>query len=64
MFSEQVLREYVKQDRQLIREFQPDLVVSDMRMSAAVSARLEAVPLRNAHECVLEPLRRGAIYSA
>ncbi len=43
MFSEQVLREYVEQDRNLIREFQPDLVVSDMRMSAAVSARLEAV---------------------
>jgi UDP:flavonoid glycosyltransferase YjiC (YdhE family) len=41
MFPADVLREYVKQDRELIRNLKPDLVVGDMRLSLPISARLE-----------------------
>jgi UDP:flavonoid glycosyltransferase YjiC (YdhE family) len=43
-FPAKVLREYVQEDRHLIRTFRPDLVIGDMRLSLPVSARLEGVP--------------------
>ncbi len=44
LFPADVLRRYVKEDRDLIRNIQPDLVVGDMRPSLPISARLEKAP--------------------
>ncbi len=44
MFPVEVLRSYVRQDRELIRKIRPDLVIGDMRLSLSISARLEKVP--------------------
>lgn len=44
LFPEEALRRYVEEDRRLIREWKPDLVIGDMRLSLPVSARLEKVP--------------------
>src|SRR5258708_37072816 len=41
MFPADVLRGYVKQDRELIRSVRPDLAIGGMRRSRALSARLE-----------------------
>src|SRR5262249_54510795 len=41
MFPADVLRGYVREDRELIRRIRPDLVIGDMRLSLAISARLE-----------------------
>jgi UDP:flavonoid glycosyltransferase YjiC (YdhE family) len=40
-FPAEVIREYVKQDRELIGSIAPDLVIGDMRLSLPISARLE-----------------------
>jgi UDP:flavonoid glycosyltransferase YjiC (YdhE family) len=40
-FPAEVIRGYVKQDRELIRRIRPDLVIGDMRLSLPISARLE-----------------------
>ena len=42
MFPADVLREYVRQDRELIRAIRPDLTIGDMRLSLPISARLES----------------------
>lgn len=44
LFPAGVLRQYVAEDRELIRRIRPDLVIGDMRLSLPVSARLEEVP--------------------
>ena len=44
LFPANVLRDYVKEERQLIRKLRPDLVIGDLRFSLPVSARLEGVP--------------------
>ena len=41
MFPADVIRGYVKQDRELIGSIGPDLVIGDMRLSLPISARLE-----------------------
>ena len=41
MFPADVIREYVKQDRELIGRIGPDLVIGDMRLSLPISAHLE-----------------------
>jgi UDP:flavonoid glycosyltransferase YjiC (YdhE family) len=41
VFPADVIREYVKQDRELIASIAPDLVIGDMRLSLPISARLE-----------------------
>lgn len=41
MFSAEVLRNYVREDREVIRSVRPDLVIGDLRLSLPVSARLE-----------------------
>ena len=43
VFPADVIREYVEEDRKLIRGIAPDLVVGDMRLSLPISARLEGV---------------------
>ena len=44
LFPSDVIRDYVKQDRELIEKIRPDLVIGDMRPSLAMSARLTQVP--------------------
>ena len=44
LFPTAVIRDYVRQDRELIRAFQPQLVIGDMRPSLSLSARLEGIP--------------------
>ena len=41
LFPAGTIRDYVGQDRKLIRELRPDLVIGDMRLSLPISARLE-----------------------
>ena len=41
MFSADVLRNYVREDREVIRAVRPDLTIGDLRLSLPVSARLE-----------------------
>jgi len=43
MYPPQVLREYVAEDRDIIRRVRPDLVVGDLRLSLPISGRLENV---------------------
>jgi len=49
LFPADVLRSYVKQDRQLFANIRPDLVIGDMRLSLPISARLEGV----LHACII-----------
>jgi UDP:flavonoid glycosyltransferase YjiC (YdhE family) len=44
LFPADILRGYVKRDRELFASIRPDLVVGDMRLSLPVSARLDGVP--------------------
>ncbi len=41
LFPADVIRDYIRQDRDLIGSIGPDLVIGDMRLSLPVSARLE-----------------------
>jgi UDP:flavonoid glycosyltransferase YjiC (YdhE family) len=43
VFPTEVIRGYVKQDRELIGRIKPDLVIGDMRLSLPISAHLEGV---------------------
>jgi UDP:flavonoid glycosyltransferase YjiC (YdhE family) len=42
-YDEATLMTYVREDRQVLKELRPDLVVGDFRLSLSVSARLEGV---------------------
>jgi len=44
LFPADVLRGYVKQDRELFASIRPDLVIGDMRLSLPISARLDGIP--------------------
>ncbi len=44
MFPADVLRGYIKQDRELLKMLRPDLVIGDMRLSLPISARKEGIP--------------------
>jgi UDP:flavonoid glycosyltransferase YjiC (YdhE family) len=44
VYDEATLRRYVEDDRRLLAEVRPDLVVGDFRLSLSVSARLARVP--------------------
>jgi UDP:flavonoid glycosyltransferase YjiC (YdhE family) len=44
VYDTATLRSYVTQDLALIREFTPDLIVGDFRLSLSVSARVAGVP--------------------
>ena len=43
-YTTQTLREYVEEDRKLLAEIAPDVVVGDARWSLSVSARLAGIP--------------------
>lgn len=43
LFPTEVLRSYVKQDRQLFASIRPDLVIGDMRLSLPISASLDGI---------------------
>ncbi len=44
MYDTDTLRRYVREDLELIRAVQPDLVIGDFRISLAVSSRVAGVP--------------------
>jgi UDP:flavonoid glycosyltransferase YjiC (YdhE family) len=44
MFPVDVLREYVRKDRELFDKLRPDLVIGDMRLSLPISARKAGIP--------------------
>ncbi|MBA5690295.1 glycosyltransferase [Rugamonas apoptosis] len=44
VYDEPTLRRYVEDDRRLLAEVRPDLVVGDFRLSLSISARLARVP--------------------
>ena len=44
LYDAATLRRYVANDREVIRQFAPDMVVGDFRLSLSVSARLAQVP--------------------
>jgi UDP:flavonoid glycosyltransferase YjiC (YdhE family) len=44
LFPPDVVRKYVKHDRDLISSIRPSLVIGDLRPSLAISARLESTP--------------------
>jgi len=44
IYSQATLQKYVDDDLKLINELKPDVIVGDMRLSLAVSARLAGVP--------------------
>jgi UDP:flavonoid glycosyltransferase YjiC (YdhE family) len=44
LFDAETLREYVREDLEVIEETSPDLVVGDLRLSLAISARVAGVP--------------------
>lgn len=45
LFSADVLRPYVQEDRTIIQRIRPALIVGDMRQSLSISARLEHKPV-------------------
>jgi UDP:flavonoid glycosyltransferase YjiC (YdhE family) len=45
VFDFDTLDEYIRTDLQIINDIKPDLIVSDFRISMAISARLSRVPL-------------------
>jgi UDP:flavonoid glycosyltransferase YjiC (YdhE family) len=44
LFPAEVLRRYVREERDLLRAIRPDLVIGDLRLSLPISARLENAP--------------------
>ena len=44
VYDVDTLRSYVSEDLEVIREFEPDVVIGDFRLSLSVSARLAGVP--------------------
>jgi UDP:flavonoid glycosyltransferase YjiC (YdhE family) len=53
-----ILDEYIQTDLRLLREYQPDLVVGDMRQSLAISSRLAHVPYVNIINAQWSPFAR------
>src|SRR5687768_3759645 len=44
VYSEETLRGYIKNDVELIKKINPDIIVGDFRLSLSVSARLVGIP--------------------
>jgi len=57
VFSRKLLDRYVEQDLALMRALKPDVVVGDLRLSLAASARLAAVPYVNLTNACWSPDR-------
>src|SRR5579872_5082216 len=55
VFDAATLREYVREDLQVIEEFQPDVVVGDFRLSLAISAEVARVPFLNVTNAYWSP---------
>lgn len=45
LFSAELLKCYIEEEQSLLAEVKPDIVVSDLRLSLSVSARLAQIPL-------------------
>ncbi len=53
------LQAYVDEDLRILRDFQPDLVVGDFRLSLSVSARLAGVPYMTIANAYWTPFYKG-----
>ena len=60
VFDKATLRQYVREDLQVIDEFRPDLIVGDFRLSLAVSAEVAKVPFFNVSNAYWSPACRTA----
>ncbi len=58
-YSQSELERYVERERELIRDEQPDLVVGDFRLTLAISARLEGVPLLTLQQAHWSPASKA-----
>jgi UDP:flavonoid glycosyltransferase YjiC (YdhE family) len=58
VYDTQTLREYVEEDRKLLAETAPDLVVGDFRLSLSISARLAGVPYATITNAYWSPYAR------
>lgn len=54
-YTEPVLESYIQEDLRVMDSFQPDVVVSDFRLSASISCRLRSVPLVTLTNVVWSP---------
>ncbi len=61
-FGYQTLKRYIEEDLALIRRIKPDLIVSDMRISLSISAKLAQVPLATITNAHWSPYARGETY--
>jgi len=59
LFPAATIRDYVTQDRELIRNIRPDLVIGDMRLSLPISARLERFPYAVIFNAYWSPFAKG-----
>lgn len=46
-YTEEVLKSYVEEDLRLLNSIKPDLVIGDMRLTLAISAKLKNIPYMN-----------------
>ena len=61
LYRTETLREYVKEDLEVIRSFSPDVVVGDFRLSLSISARLAGVPYLAITDSCWSPYAREAL---
>ena len=61
-YTAATLRRYVADDLELIRRYQPDLVIGDFRLSLSVSARIAGVPYAAILSAHWSPCYREASY--
>ncbi|NBC34131.1 MAG: glycosyl transferase family 1 [Alphaproteobacteria bacterium] len=54
-FDFKTLDHYIQEDTRLFREYRPDVVVGDMRLSLMFSARLAGIPYVNIQNCHWHP---------
>jgi UDP:flavonoid glycosyltransferase YjiC (YdhE family) len=58
IYTKSDLRDYVREDRALLAEIHPDVVVGDFRLSLSISARLANVPYATITNIYWSPLAR------
>ncbi len=55
LFDPETIEEYVREDREILDRVQPAVIVSDLRQSMAISARLAQIPLVNVMNAHFSP---------
>jgi len=61
VYDRSTLRDYVDEDRRVIEEFRPDVIVGDFRLSLSVSAELAGIPWINLTNAYWSPYHRVPI---